>query len=148
MSVFTLCLFAFAVNVVSGLREPEGALPELQYTYDPKGVFDEVDGLPIYVSAEGENSGSCVVWVYDIFGWVSPGRGFEMVDQLSAETGMVVVFPDFFRGGIYHADTLQWDDELQARTDKTGKHKSVILFSPRIYFSLIGMTELSHTCSV
>ena len=123
-----LFLLAFAVNVVSGLTEPDGALPELQYEYAPKGVFDEVDGLPVYVSAEGDDGGRCVVWVYDIFGWVSPGRGFEMVDQLSAETGMVVVFPDFFRGGIYHADTLQWEEELQARTDKTCKHEANINF--------------------
>ena len=83
------------------------------------GVFDVIDGLPIYVSdifmpEQRKDIGRCVVWAYDIFGWVSPGRGFEMVDLLNGQTGMIVVYPDFFRGEQYN-EKYQWDTQLQAR---------------------------------
>jgi len=97
--------------------EPKVALPQLKYDYTPKGNFDNIDGLPIYVSdiympEERKDIGRCVVWAYDIFGWVSPGRGFEMVDLLNRQTGMITVFPDFFRGEQYN-ETYQWDTQLQ-----------------------------------
>ena len=119
MGAFKLCLFVFAFNHVRGFREPDGALPRLEYDYTPRGNFDEIDGLPIYVSdiympEQNYDTGSCVVWAYDIFGWVSPGRGFEMVDLLNGQTGMIVVFPDFFRGEQYN-ETFTWETQLQVR---------------------------------
>ena len=118
MSGLILCLLVLSLNVVLGHIEPEDALPQLKYDYTPKGKFDNIDGLPIYVSdiympEERKDIGRCVVWAYDIFGWVSPGRGFEMVDLLNRQTGMITVFPDFFRGEQYN-ETYQWDTQLQA----------------------------------
>ena len=118
MGALIVCLFVFAFDVVLGFKEPDGALPKLQYDYALKGSFDDIDGLPIYVSdiympEQRKDTGSCVVWAYDIFGWVSPGRGFEMVDLLNGQTGMIVVFPDFFRGEQYN-ETYQWETQLQA----------------------------------
>ena len=115
-----LCLLVLSSNVALGHLEPEDALPQLKYDYSPKGNFDNIDGLPIYVSdiympGERKDIGRCVVWAYDIFGWVSPGRGFEMVDLLNRQTGMITVFPDFFRGEQYN-ETYQWDTQLQAST--------------------------------
>ena len=58
MSTITLCLFVFTWNVVLGLKEPDGALPKLPYDYAPKGVFDNIDGLPFYVSEQRELEGT------------------------------------------------------------------------------------------
>ena len=149
MSALTLCLFVFTWNIVLGLNEPDRALPKLQYDYAPKGFFDNIDGLPIYVSEQREDPGRCVVWAYDIYGWQSPGRGFEMVDLLNAKTGMIVIYPDFFRGEERpESETYRWETELQARVLKLLMHglihvsKLDLIF---MLFSLIGMTLLSHT---
>ena len=116
MGFFIFCLVVFASNVVLGINEPNGAFPKLQYDYDPKGIVEEIDGLQIYTTEQGDSTGRCVVWAYDIYGWVSPGRGFEMVDLLNEKTGMLVVYPDFFRGQESpEPETYKWDTELQAR---------------------------------
>ena len=145
MGAFELCLLVFAFNVALGFKDPDSALPKLQYDYSPKGSFDEIDGLPIYVSdiympEQREGAGRCVVWAYDVFAWVSPGRGFEMVDLLNGQTGMIVVFPDFFRGEQYN-ETYQWDNQLQARQNH--RHTESLFTFQKTNFSLIGMIESS-----
>ena len=89
MSILTLCLIVFTWNVVFGLRltEPEGALPKLPYDYAPKGVFDNIDGLPFYYSEQREDPGRCVVWAYDVYGWQSPGRGRDRQAPVHPQTG-------------------------------------------------------------
>ena len=128
MRATTLCLIVFVWNVVLGLRmkEPDGALPKLPYDYAPKGVFDNIDGLPFYYSEQREDPGRCVVWAYDVYGWQSPGRGFEMGDLLNAKTGMIVIYPDFFRGEQNpEPETFRWETKLQARLKRAYKHSSL-----------------------
>ena len=39
-----------------------------------------------------------------------------MVDLLNAKTGMIVIYPDFFRGEEQpEHETYRWETELQAR---------------------------------
>ena len=61
--------------------------------YQPKGKVVTVEDLDIYVVGNGEK---CVIWNYDIFGFNS-GRTKELADLL-AESGFLVVMPDYFRG--------------------------------------------------
>jgi dienelactone hydrolase len=61
--------------------------------YQPSGKVVRVEDLDIYVVGSGDK---CVVWNYDIFGFNS-GRTKELADLL-AESGFLVVMPDYFRG--------------------------------------------------
>ena len=61
--------------------------------YQPRGRVVRVEDLDIYVVGSGDK---CVVWNYDIFGFNS-GRTKELADLL-AESGFLVVMPDYFRG--------------------------------------------------
>ena len=73
---------------------PPGALGKLgEQGYSPKGKVVRVEDLDIYVVGHGDN---CVVWNYDIFGFDS-GRTKQLADLL-AESGFLVVMPDYFRG--------------------------------------------------
>ena len=74
-------------------------------------------------SEQREDPGRCVVWAYDVYGWQSPGRGFEMVDLLNAKTGMIVIYPDFFRGEQNpEPETFRWETKLKARLKRADKH--------------------------
>ena len=73
---------------------PTGSLDRLgEQGYQPKGKVVRVGDLDIYVVGSG---GKCVIWNYDIFGFNS-GRTKELADLL-AESGFLVVMPDYFRG--------------------------------------------------
>merc|ERR1712106_1136626 len=73
---------------------PAGSLLMLgEEGYQPKGKVVRVEDLDIYVVGNGEK---CVTWNYDIFGFNS-GRTKELADLL-AESGFLVVMPDYFRG--------------------------------------------------
>ena len=119
LAPFFLSLFLAPKTLASKSIEPEGALPPLECSYTPRGEFGSIGDLPIYVAEQpgGSESGRFVVWGYDISGWgdpPSPGRAFDMVDQLSDITGMTVVFPDFYRGEQYPPiETYRWETELQ-----------------------------------
>ena len=113
--VVVLGLFA---QSLAHLGEPEDALPQLDYKYEPKGDFESIDDLPIYVARSSNPSpGRFVIWGYDIFGWVFPSRGFEMVDDLSELTGMTVIMPDFLRGGmIPEPEDYEWAKIMKVRS--------------------------------
>jgi hypothetical protein len=107
----------FPLASASHMGEPKSALPALRYDYVPKGEFSLIGNLPLYVSKSANpDPGRFVVWAYDIFGWVSPGRGFEMVDLLAETTGITVVMPDFMRGEAFvEAETHEWDTQMKVR---------------------------------
>ena len=61
--------------------------------YQPKGKVIQESDLDIYVVGSGAK---CVIWNYDIHGFNS-GRTKQLADLL-AESGFLVVMPDYFRG--------------------------------------------------
>jgi hypothetical protein len=107
----------FSLASASYVGEPESALPALQYDYVPKGEFSQIGDLPLYVAKSANpDPGRFVVWAYDVFGWVSPGRGFEMVDLLAETTGITVVMPDFMRGEEKpEPETYEWETQMKVR---------------------------------
>eukprot|EP00090_Calanus_glacialis_P028045 TRINITY_DN4481_c0_g1_i1.p1 TRINITY_DN4481_c0_g1~~TRINITY_DN4481_c0_g1_i1.p1 ORF type:complete len:242 (+),score=74.77 TRINITY_DN4481_c0_g1_i1:39-764(+) len=95
---------------------PAGSLLMLgEEGYQPRGRVVRVEDLDIYVVGSGDK---CVVWNYDIFGFNS-GRTKELADLL-AESGFLVVMPDYFRGTFqdptkpgaleFLKRTTQWTD--------------------------------------
>ncbi len=110
-------LFLAGTACLASAGEPDEALPILKYEYEPKGDFESIDDLPIYVARSANpEPGRFVVWGYDIFGWVAPSRGFEMVDNLSELTGMTVIMPDFLRGGsIPEPEDYEWATIMKVR---------------------------------
>ena len=57
------------------------------------GKIEKVGDLDLYVVGQGSK---CIIWNYDIFGF-SGGRSRQMCD-LFADSGYLVIMPDFFRG--------------------------------------------------
>ena len=109
--LIVLLVLGLCSRSLAHIGEPEDALPRLDYNYEPKGDFESLGDLPIYVArSDNPSEGRFVIWGYDIFGWVFPSRGFEMVDDLSRLTGMTVIMPDFLRGEmIPEPQDYEWD---------------------------------------
>ena len=75
---------------------PPGSEPGLTTDYVPRGVTEDVDGLPIYTIGQGEKA---MIIVHDIIG-VDSGRTKLICDQF-ADLGYLVILPNFFRGDGY-----------------------------------------------
>jgi dienelactone hydrolase len=88
-----------------------------------KGKLDKVDDLELYVSGSGE---SAIIVVYDIFGF-DGGRVRQVCDQI-ADTGFLVVLPDFFRGPGWDPANFPPPDfqELMQWIKKVGSWDNVI----------------------
>ena len=118
-------LFAVFLHLVNGgYEEPEGALPKLEYDYQPRGSTIMYNDLPIYVANPGLPSDGTkyIVWGYDIYGWASPARTFELIDRLAAETDYTVICPDFFRGGVYTDQVSEWATSLRVSVNRLWFH--------------------------
>merc|ERR1711915_1038527 len=76
---------------------PDGAYgnpPFPGYTWNDKGVVDQVGDLKVYRTGAGNK---CIIWCYDIYGFEG-GRTRQLCDQL-ADCGYLVLLPDF-PGGV------------------------------------------------
>ncbi|WIA14248.1 hypothetical protein OEZ85_002784 [Tetradesmus obliquus] len=67
--------------------------------YTPVGSFEEVGGVPAYITGSGSKG---IIAVYDIFGFKYPQ--FQQVCDRLAAAGYVVAAPDIFRGQPWTLD--------------------------------------------
>merc|ERR1711970_605252 len=88
---------------------PEGSYgnpPFPGYSWNDKGVVDQVGDMKMYRTG---CSPKCIIWCHDIYGFEG-GRPRQLCDQL-ADTGYMVIMPDFFRGewrDVSAADLGSW----------------------------------------
>lgn len=67
--------------------------------YTPVGSFEEVGGVPAYITGSGSKG---IIAIYDIFGFKYPQ--FQQVCDRLAAAGYVVAAPDIFRGQPWTLD--------------------------------------------
>jgi len=95
--------------------------PYDNYYWHSKGVVEKVGDMDVYRSGSGDK---CIIWCYDIYGF-NGGRTRQLCDQL-ADSGYLVILPDFFRGewrGVTAPDLVTW---LQTQSDWYGARQAEV----------------------
>jgi len=80
--------------------------PYQEYFWHSKGVVEQVGDMKVYRTGSGPK---CIIWCYDIYGFEG-GRTRQLCDML-ADSGYLVILPDFFRGdwrGVSAPDLREW----------------------------------------
>jgi len=97
---------------------PPGSWPDLNNSdYVCKGVvetLDEASDFKVYKTGDSHaaDSGKCVLWNYDIFGF-DGGRTRQMADYVASQ-GFLVIIPDYYRSGKFCDVTKESGETIQA----------------------------------